>query len=122
MTGGYDGQIRVWTYSSPSIEDSSDKLDKHYTPKLLYNLSGHKGLINSIVLDEKGDKMYSGDSNGLIKVWDTSLLAESGSKKGGAKESGGSVPCLSTIDTFLVSFSFLICSINEERLNLRNDD
>ena len=103
MTGGYDGQIRVWSYSSTSVEESSSSTpNTHFIPKLLYNLSGHKGLVNSIVLDEKGDKMYSGDSDGLIKVWDTSLLTETGSKEDGTKAVGG-VPCLSTIDTFLVS-------------------
>lgn len=63
VTGGHDGLIRSWEYNI------KDKI----APKCTNTIFGHKNYINSLLFDEDGQKMYSADSAGYIRVWDVSL-------------------------------------------------
>ncbi|XP_072499515.1 jouberin isoform X2 [Notamacropus eugenii] len=60
VTGCYDSVIRVW-----------DAKVKEVHGQLLQELEGHKSFINSLCFDTEGLHMYSGDSSGLIIVWNT---------------------------------------------------
>eukprot|EP00106_Octopus_bimaculoides_P015706 XP_014783148.1 PREDICTED: jouberin-like [Octopus bimaculoides] len=58
VTGGYDEIIRIWDI----------KGDSKYG-ELQQEIESHKGYINAICFDELGEKMYSGDSVGILLVW-----------------------------------------------------
>ncbi|XP_065589368.1 jouberin isoform X2 [Cyrtonyx montezumae] len=61
VTGCYDAVIRVWNASVKEIHG-----------QLLQELDGHRSFINTLCFDTEGIHMFSGDSSGLIIVWDTS--------------------------------------------------
>jgi jouberin len=63
-TGGYDKVIRVW-----SINNKKKKIQKH--GELLQELFGHHGYINSICFSANGLVLYSADSAGSIKSWNS---------------------------------------------------
>ncbi|CAH1775536.1 unnamed protein product, partial [Owenia fusiformis] len=69
-TGGYDRIIRVWDIKTDGLN-----------PKLLQELEGHRGHINSLCFEEEGSKMYSGDSVGTILVWNV-YVTDQPSKRG----------------------------------------
>lgn len=75
VTGCYDGFIRIW--------------DKN-TEKCVYKLSGHATHVNAICFNIQGNRMYSGDASGLIKIW-----AE--------VDNEGKFECIRTIDSFNVT-------------------
>uniref|UniRef100_A0A4X2K728 Jouberin n=1 Tax=Vombatus ursinus TaxID=29139 RepID=A0A4X2K728_VOMUR len=60
VTGCYDSVIRVWNVKVKEVHG-----------QLLQEFDGHKSFINSLCFDAEGLHMYSGDSSGLIIVWDT---------------------------------------------------
>ncbi|XP_064624696.1 jouberin-like isoform X2 [Lineus longissimus] len=70
VTAGYDCVIRVWDIKPEGPH-----------AKLLQELDLHRHFINSICFDEDGSKMYSGDANGIINVWNV-FVTEQPSKRG----------------------------------------
>ncbi|KAJ7388554.1 Jouberin [Desmophyllum pertusum] len=68
--GGYDHLIRVWT-----------KLSDGLNGKLLREIEGHDGFINSICFDEEGAKMFSADSNGIVIVWNSYIHPQVDTKR-----------------------------------------
>ncbi|XP_052536533.1 jouberin isoform X3 [Tympanuchus pallidicinctus] len=66
VTGCYDAVIRIWNASVKEIHG-----------QLLQELDGHKSFINTLCFDTEGLHMFSGDSSGLIIVWDTSVKGSS---------------------------------------------
>ncbi|KFU90772.1 Jouberin, partial [Chaetura pelagica] len=66
VTGCYDSVIRVWNANVEEIYG-----------QLLQELDGHKSFINTLCFDAEGLHMFSGDSAGLIIVWDTSVKESS---------------------------------------------
>lgn len=70
VTGGYDHLIRVWT-----------KLSDGLNGKLLREIEGHSGFINSICFDQDGAKMFSADSNGVVMIWNSYVQAQADTKK-----------------------------------------
>ncbi|NXH17081.1 AHI1 protein, partial [Bucco capensis] len=66
VTGCYDSVIRVWNANVKEIHG-----------QLLQELDGHKSFINTLCFDAEGLYMFSGDSSGLIIVWDTSVKGSS---------------------------------------------
>ncbi|KAM6081379.1 jouberin isoform 3-T7 [Chlamydotis macqueenii] len=66
VTGCYDSVIRIWNANVKEIHG-----------QLLQELDGHKSFINTLCFDAEGLHMFSGDSSGLIIVWDTSVKESS---------------------------------------------
>ncbi|XP_073431961.1 jouberin isoform X2 [Dendrobates tinctorius] len=66
VTGCYDGVIRVWNVKVKEING-----------QLLQEFDGHKSFINSLCFDAEGLHMFSGDSAGLIIIWNTSISRSS---------------------------------------------
>ncbi|KAG8444588.1 hypothetical protein GDO86_009668 [Hymenochirus boettgeri] len=62
VTGCYDSLIRVWNVKVKEINGH-----------LLQEFDGHNNFINTLCFDIEGNHMYSGDSSGLIIVWNTSI-------------------------------------------------
>ncbi|XP_036621779.1 jouberin [Trichosurus vulpecula] len=60
VTGCYDSVIRVWNVKVKEVHG-----------QLLQEFDGHKSFINSLCFEAEGLHMYSGDSSGLIIVWNT---------------------------------------------------
>ncbi|NXO81306.1 AHI1 protein, partial [Sitta europaea] len=66
VTGCYDSVIRIWNANVKEIHG-----------QLLQELEGHKSFINTLCFDAEGHRMFSGDSSGLIIVWDTPVKGSS---------------------------------------------
>ncbi|NWT12026.1 AHI1 protein, partial [Vireo altiloquus] len=66
VTGCYDSVIRIWNANVKEIHG-----------QLLQELDGHKSFINTLCFDAEGHHMFSGDSSGLIIVWDTPVKRSS---------------------------------------------
>ncbi|XP_017595145.1 PREDICTED: jouberin isoform X2 [Corvus brachyrhynchos] len=66
VTGCYDSVIRIWNANVKEIHG-----------QLLQELDGHKSFINTLCFDAEGYHMFSGDSSGLIIVWDTPVKGSS---------------------------------------------
>ncbi|XP_068794494.1 jouberin isoform X5 [Struthio camelus] len=66
VTGCYDSVIRIWNAKVKDIHG-----------QLLQELDGHKNFINTVCFDAEGLHMFSGDSSGLIIVWDTFIKGSS---------------------------------------------
>ncbi|NXG04076.1 AHI1 protein, partial [Sakesphorus luctuosus] len=66
VTGCYDSVIRIWNANVKEIHG-----------QLLQELDGHKSFINTLCFDAEGHHMFSGDSSGLILVWDTPVKGSS---------------------------------------------
>ncbi|KAM4043296.1 jouberin isoform 2-T2 [Anomaloglossus baeobatrachus] len=66
VTGCYDAVIRVWNVNVKEING-----------QLLQEFDGHKSFINSLCFDAEGLHMFSGDSSGLIIIWNTSISRSS---------------------------------------------
>ncbi|XP_069831088.1 jouberin isoform X2 [Dendropsophus ebraccatus] len=66
VTGCYDAVIRVWNVKV-----------KETNGQLLQEFDGHKSFINSLCFDADGLHMFSGDSSGLIIMWNTSIIRSS---------------------------------------------
>ncbi|KGL91052.1 Jouberin, partial [Charadrius vociferus] len=66
VTGCYDSVIRIW---NANVKENHGQL--------LQELDGHKSFINTLCFDAEGLHMFSGDSSGLIIVWDTSVKGSS---------------------------------------------
>ncbi|XP_008112735.2 jouberin isoform X1 [Anolis carolinensis] len=60
VTGCYDAVIRVWNAEVKEIHG-----------QLLQEFDGHRGFVNTLCFDAEGFHMFSGDSTGLIIVWNT---------------------------------------------------
>ncbi|XP_033861135.3 jouberin isoform X1 [Acipenser ruthenus] len=60
VTGGYDCVIRVWNVKVKDVNG-----------QLLQEFDGHKSFINTLCFDKEGLRMFSGDSSGLIIVWNS---------------------------------------------------
>lgn len=58
VSGGYDKVVRIWSKQSDGLHG-----------KLLREMAGHHGYINSIIFNHSGDQMLSGDSFGAICIW-----------------------------------------------------
>ncbi|NXM69290.1 AHI1 protein, partial [Serilophus lunatus] len=66
VTGCYDSVIRIWNANVKEIHG-----------QLLQELDGHKSFVNTLCFDAEGHHMFSGDSAGLIIVWDTPVKGSS---------------------------------------------
>ncbi|XP_044279935.1 jouberin isoform X1 [Varanus komodoensis] len=66
VTGCYDSVIRVWNAKVKEIHG-----------QLLQEFDGHRSFINTLCFDAEGSHMFSGDSTGLIIVWNTSVKESS---------------------------------------------
>ncbi|KAI1240934.1 hypothetical protein IHE44_0009384 [Lamprotornis superbus] len=66
VTGCYDSVIRIWNANVKEIHG-----------QLLQELDGHKSFINTLCFDAEGHHMFSGDSSGLVIVWDTPVKGSS---------------------------------------------
>ncbi|NXO24624.1 AHI1 protein, partial [Cisticola juncidis] len=66
VTGCYDSVIRIWNANVKEVHG-----------QLLQELDGHKSFINTLCFDAEGHYMFSGDSSGLIIVWDTPVRGSS---------------------------------------------
>ncbi|KAM3932313.1 jouberin [Leptodactylus fuscus] len=66
VTGCYDAVIRVWNVEVKEVNG-----------QLLQEFDGHKSFINSLCFDAEGLHMFSGDSSGLIIMWNTSISRSS---------------------------------------------
>ncbi|XP_075059283.1 jouberin isoform X2 [Mixophyes fleayi] len=66
VTGCYDAIIRVWNVKVKEING-----------QLIQEFDGHKSFINSLCFDADGLHMFSGDSSGLIIVWNTDISRSS---------------------------------------------
>ncbi|NXQ41529.1 AHI1 protein, partial [Catharus fuscescens] len=66
VTGCYDSVIRIWNANVKEIHG-----------QLLQELDGHKSFINTLCFDAQGYHMFSGDSSGLIIVWDAPVKGSS---------------------------------------------
>ncbi|NWH30654.1 AHI1 protein, partial [Chloropsis hardwickii] len=66
VTGCYDSVIRIWDANVKEIHG-----------QLLQELDGHKSFINTLCFDAEGQHMFSGDSSGVIIVWDTPVKGSS---------------------------------------------
>ncbi|XP_074846616.1 jouberin isoform X2 [Carettochelys insculpta] len=66
VTGCYDSVIRVWNTKVKEIHG-----------QLLQEFDGHKSFINTLCFDAEGLHMFSGDSSGLIIVWNTFVQGSS---------------------------------------------
>lgn len=70
VTGGYDHYLRVWT-----------KLNEGLNGKLLREIEGHDGFINSICFDKEGAKMFSADSIGVVMIWNSVIHPQVDTKR-----------------------------------------
>ncbi|XP_015754781.1 PREDICTED: jouberin-like, partial [Acropora digitifera] len=70
VTGGYDHYLRVWT-----------KLNEGLNGKLLREIEGHDGFINSICFDKEGAKMFSADSIGVVMIWNSLIHPQADTKR-----------------------------------------
>lgn len=62
-TGCFDGNIRLWEYDPyKRATGGSQDLASHM-------LVGHTAPVNTVCFDNEGLKIYSGDADGIIKVW-----------------------------------------------------
>ncbi|KYO19048.1 jouberin isoform B [Alligator mississippiensis] len=66
VTGCYDSMIRVWNAKVKEIYG-----------QLLQEFEGHKSFINTLCFDAEGLYMFSGDSSGLIIIWNTFVKGNS---------------------------------------------
>ncbi|NWI49610.1 AHI1 protein, partial [Calyptomena viridis] len=66
VTGCYDSVIRIWNANVKDIHG-----------QLLQELDGHKSFVNTLCFDAEGHHMFSGDSAGLIIVWDAPVKGNS---------------------------------------------
>uniref|UniRef100_A0ABM5G4H6 Jouberin isoform X2 n=1 Tax=Pogona vitticeps TaxID=103695 RepID=A0ABM5G4H6_9SAUR len=66
VTGCYDSVMRVWNAKVKEIHG-----------QLLQEFDGHRGFINTLCFDAEGYHMFSGDSTGLIIVWNTYIKENS---------------------------------------------
>ncbi|XP_061479908.1 jouberin isoform X2 [Rhineura floridana] len=66
VTGCYDSVIRVWNANVKEIHG-----------QLLQEFDGHRGFINTFCFDAEGFHMFSGDSTGLIIIWNTFVKGNS---------------------------------------------
>ncbi|XP_033737051.1 jouberin-like isoform X2 [Pecten maximus] len=69
-TGGYDQVVRIWDVDVDSVHG-----------QLKQEIENHKGHVNSICFDDDGQKLYTADSVGDIKVWNV-YVTEKVSQKG----------------------------------------
>ncbi len=70
VTGGYDQIVRVWTLQTD---------DNH--AQLVQEIDGHMSHINTICFDEEGSRMFSGDGQGIVRIWNA-YVTDQPSKKG----------------------------------------
>ncbi|XP_077208099.1 jouberin [Paroedura picta] len=66
VTGCYDSMIRVWNAKVNEIHG-----------QLLQEFDGHRSFINTLCFDKEGLHMFSGDSTGLIIIWNTVIKGSS---------------------------------------------
>ncbi|XP_066915378.1 jouberin-like [Clytia hemisphaerica] len=60
VTGSYDRTIRVWNKISDGLH-----------AELLKEFTEHTGYVNALVFSLDGTMMFTGDSNGVINMWQT---------------------------------------------------
>ncbi|XP_067938585.1 jouberin-like isoform X2 [Watersipora subatra] len=71
VTGSYDNILRVWHI------DGADNIQAD----LQQELEGHDSYINSLCFDEEGNKLFTADNIGTIKIWNVNVT-EKATKKG----------------------------------------
>ncbi|CDH61013.1 wd repeat domain 12 [Lichtheimia corymbifera JMRC:FSU:9682] len=64
-SGSLDHSILAWKYSNVDG-----------TQQCLFECKGHKGSVESIAVDPKGEYLASASSDGTVKVWTTSIPAQ----------------------------------------------
>ena len=85
VTGCYDGAIRFW-----NVKTKKD--DANHVKKVL----GHQSFINAINFESNGQKMYSGDGKGQIKIWISERTIQN--------IQDINFECIKTIDTSIVNY------------------
>ena len=75
-TGSFDGKIRLWRFD-PYGKPTNKRLPNDFDKDLYHTLAEHKKSINSICFDNEGVRLYSGDADGIIKVWGIQNLGDS---------------------------------------------
>ena len=70
-SGGSDNNIRIWKYYPTGSVRSDGRPQKPFMEESTpINICvGHKAPVNSIVFEEEGRKFYSGDSRGVMRIW-----------------------------------------------------
>ena len=63
LTAGFDRVIRVWGIAALGVNSS----------QILREFRSHCGYINCLAFDSTGIKMFSGDSEGCVYIWQVSL-------------------------------------------------
>ncbi|KAI6646562.1 Jouberin [Oopsacas minuta] len=69
LTAGFDRVVRVWGISALGVNSS----------QILREFRSHSGYINCLTFDMIGVKMFSGDSEGCVYIWQMSLSSSSSS-------------------------------------------
>jgi WD40 repeat protein len=88
VTGCYDGIIRVWDVK---------KKDKSNIGKY----SGHGSHVNALCFDKDGSRLYSGDGNGIMRIWSTGPNFNSTSNDN-SLSLYPAFSCIASIDTCMV--------------------
>lgn len=76
VTGASDGILRIWNTADSGLFDGGPKPIKPPIIKPIQSFIGHRKQINSVVVDETGLRMYSGDSEGIIRIWSSTNQTE----------------------------------------------
>ena len=72
FTGAADGIIRLWKRDLGEFEETDLALST-IEPKVIVDvekkMTGHEGEVTCLAFDPEVVKLYSADSNGVIKIW-----------------------------------------------------
>ncbi|KAG9493470.1 hypothetical protein GDO78_001398 [Eleutherodactylus coqui] len=108
VTGCYDAVIRVWNVKVKEVNGH-----------LLQEFDGHKSFINSLCFDAEGLHMFSGDSSGLIIMWNTSI---SKSSQQNPLEHWGIIKEIKESDMKGITVNYLEVHPNRRRLLIHTKD
>ena len=72
VTGSYDQVIRIWKKNLDDEEEEFDDEEPAAVKKygVVQELVAHSGFITALEFDIDGHNLYSGDKNGIIKIWE----------------------------------------------------
>ncbi|KAI9353346.1 WD40-repeat-containing domain protein [Zopfochytrium polystomum] len=66
VTGGSDGIVRVWAISEKVLDGSGAEEEETRPTQLCV---GHRSRVNCVAVDSAGARIYSGDGEGILRVW-----------------------------------------------------
>lgn len=67
-SAGRDGALKIWRCSDDS--KTADTPDDSKQDRLFKTLLEHDAVVECLAYSPGGDRLYSGDANGVIRVWD----------------------------------------------------